>query len=257
MELMGDWDWMVEQLARATPLFPPGTTSSYHSLTWGWLVGEIVRRCDGRRRSLGRFVAEEICAPLGIEDLHLGLPAAAASRVAPLLSEETEVAETDELRLAVKPPPVALTPEIYNDARVLAAEHPGTGMVANARSVARLFAMLAGGGSLDGVRLLSEDRVRWLLRSRANPEEIDRVTGRVARIGVGGYWLSGGSASDDAVTGGGSRVLYHPGQGGSIAWADLSTGVAVAFCHNRMFDLRIEPSRHPIAGLGRAVQELP
>lgn len=253
MERMGDWEWMVDHLAAATPLFPPGTVSAYHSLTWGWLVGELVRRTDGCRRSLGRFIAEEICAPLGIDDLHLGLPPSMHARVAHLGSDETAAPETDPLRLAVKPPQVALTPAIYNRPSVLAAEHPGTGMVATARSVARLFAMLAGGGELDGVRLLSESRVRGLLRPRRNSGEVDRVQGRAARIGAGGLWLSGGSASDDAVTGGGAAVLYHPGQGGSIAWADLDTGVAVAVCHNRMFDLRIDPARHPYAGLGDEV----
>jgi CubicO group peptidase (beta-lactamase class C family) len=253
MERMGDWEWMVDRLAAATPLFPPGTVSAYHSLTWGWLVGELVRRSDGCRRSLGRFVAEDICAPLGITDLHLGVPESEHARVAHLDSDETAAAETDALRLAVKPPQVALTPAIYNRASVLAAEHPGTGMVANARSVARLFAMLANGGELDGVRLLSESRVRALLQPRPNSGEVDRVQGRPARIGIGGYWLSGGSASDDAVTGGGDAVLYHPGQGGSIAWADLDSRVAVAVCHNRMFDLRIDPALHPYAGLGAEV----
>jgi CubicO group peptidase (beta-lactamase class C family) len=253
MALMARWDWMVDRLAQAAPRFPPGTTSAYHSLTWGWLVGEIVRRSDGRRRTLGRFLAEDICAPLGVTDLHLGVPAEALPRVAELCSDETRGVETDPLRLAVKPPRVALTPEIYNRASTLTGEHPGTGMVACAAAVARVFAMLAAGGTLDGVRLLSTERVRAMLTPRRDGDEVDRVQGRAARISTAGLWLSGGSASDDAVTGGGAAVLYHPGQGGSLAWADLDTGVAVAICHNRMFDLRIDPARHPYAGLGAAV----
>jgi CubicO group peptidase (beta-lactamase class C family) len=71
-ELMCDWDWMVSGVAAQRPAFPPGTRSAYHSHVYGWLIGEIVRRTDPLRRSFGDFVRQEICKPLGIDDLWVG-----------------------------------------------------------------------------------------------------------------------------------------------------------------------------------------
>ncbi|HEX7757991.1 MAG TPA: serine hydrolase domain-containing protein, partial [Caulobacteraceae bacterium] len=81
-----DWQGCVAKLARQAPAWPPGTASSYHAMTFGWLAGEIVRRVDGR--SLGRYVAEEIAGPLGA-DIHIGLPQALEARVAEILGPKT------------------------------------------------------------------------------------------------------------------------------------------------------------------------
>jgi CubicO group peptidase (beta-lactamase class C family) len=75
-----DWEKMVAAVARLTPIFPPGTTTAYHALTYGWILGEVLRRIDGR--PIGRFVEEEICAPLGMADIYFGIPESVAPRVA-------------------------------------------------------------------------------------------------------------------------------------------------------------------------------
>src|SRR6516164_9847573 len=92
---MCDWNWMIEHLAQMKPLFDPGTTSAYHSYTFGWIIAECVRRTDPQRRPFGRFVQEEICQPLGIDNLFIGIPDAAEARIA---------------KLTNIPPPVAGTP---------------------------------------------------------------------------------------------------------------------------------------------------
>ena len=81
-ERMCDWDWMASAIADLEPLAEPGTRTLYLSMTFGWILGELVRRVDPQHRSLGRFVREEIAAPLGIPDLWIGLPDDQVPRVA-------------------------------------------------------------------------------------------------------------------------------------------------------------------------------
>src|SRR6516165_2531868 len=83
-EQMCDWDWMIDALAKMKPVFPPGTTSAYHSYTFGWIIAECVRRTDPKRRPFGRFIQEEICVPIGIDNLFIGIPGAAEPRIAKL-----------------------------------------------------------------------------------------------------------------------------------------------------------------------------
>jgi CubicO group peptidase (beta-lactamase class C family) len=88
--------------------------------------------------------------------------------------------------------------------------------------------MYAHRGELDGVRLLSAERVLSFLEPRSDVNEHDETYGRVMPVGMGGLWLAapGGQAE--------GRILAHTAAGGTLAWADVDTGLAVAFCHNRM-----------------------
>jgi CubicO group peptidase (beta-lactamase class C family) len=81
---LGDWDRICAGIAAEAPLWEPGTQTGYHAYTFGWILGEVLRRVDGR--PIARFVQEEICAPLGIRDLYVGIPDEAEARVAPLIS---------------------------------------------------------------------------------------------------------------------------------------------------------------------------
>ena len=83
-ELMCDWDWMVQRIADMRPLFEPGTKSAYMSYTFGWVVGEVIRRTDPKGRPVGAFIEEEICQPLGIDSLWVGIPDEVEHRVATL-----------------------------------------------------------------------------------------------------------------------------------------------------------------------------
>jgi CubicO group peptidase (beta-lactamase class C family) len=234
-ELMSDWDWMTRRIAETPGLYPPGSRSSYQSMTFGWLVGEVVRRTDPKRRPFGRFVKEEIADPLGCTDLWLGIPDDVEPRVAKLDDTAIVVTPDGNLTREACPLQVDLMPDPFERPYVRRACIPAVGGIFNARSEARFFAMLAGGGQLDGVRLLSEDRVRSFAAPRPHFDDADPVFfGMVVPIGWAGYWLGGELPPVAAPRN--PRALSHPGMGGSIGWADLDSRLAVAFCHNRMFD---------------------
>jgi CubicO group peptidase (beta-lactamase class C family) len=245
-ERMCDWDWMIERLADAEPLFPAGARNAYHPMTFGWLLGEVVRRTDPRRRSFAEFVRDEICVPLRMDRFFFGVPPELEHRVATLSSAGAPPPATDLVRRAA-PAQVALVPDVFNRRDVQRAQIPAVGAVANARSVVRLFAMLANRGELDGVRLLSERRVVAMLEPR--PAERDETYGRVMPVGVGALWLAAPGGQ------GAGRVLSHTAAGGTIAWADVDSGLAVAFCHNRMGGGGLKPlaaAVHAAAAAGEA-----
>lgn len=236
-ERMVDWDWMTRAIADLEPLAEPGTKTLYLSMTFGWILGELVRRADPRHRTLGRFVREEIAQPLGITDLWIGIPDAVEGRIARQTDAMVPIPAQylPPLFLASMPPAVALAPPVFERADVRRAEVAGVGGIFNARSEARFWAMLAQGGELDGVRLLSRERVSTLNTPRANSEEPDPVMfGFPIPITIGGYWFGGEHPPVASVRN--PRAICHPGQGGSIGWADPDAELAVAICHNRLFN---------------------
>jgi len=258
-EQMCDWEWMVQRLANTKPLFTPGTKSAYLAYTFGWIIGEVVRRTDPKRRPFGRFVQEEICAPLRIDNLWLGIPDAVEPRVAKLTNIPRPAPGAPGLPpealipIAI-PPQVGVIQKVFGRPDVRRACIPGAGGIMNARSAARFFAMLANGGELNGVRLLSEERVRSFSVPRPNREEFDPVVWRVLNLGMGGFWLGGDQPSAPPVVGRNPHTICHPGAGGSIGWADLDAHLAVAICHNRMFDAPTSEG-NPFVPIGDAVRE--
>lgn len=252
-ERMCDWDWMTRAIAGLEPLAEPGTKTLYLSMTFGWIVGELVRRADPGHRSLGRFVKEEIAEPLGITDLWIGLPDKAVPRLARHVDAMTPVPPEylPPLFLASMPDQVALTPRVFDRPDVRRAEVAGVGGIFNARSEARFWAMLAGGGELDGVRLLSRELVATLATPRANSEEADPVMfGFPIPITIGGFWFGG--AHPPVAAARRPRALCHPGQGNSFGWADPETGLAVAICHNKLFNPASE-AENPLRPVADAV----
>src|SRR4030095_1695841 len=159
------WDPVVEALAAMEPLWEPGTAHGYHAVTYGWLVGEVVRRISGR--SLGRFFADEVAGPLGLE-FWIGLPADQEPRVAPLTNrglrrDESEGGQTEGLSDLVSQIEQFLGPGsmlalalgggrtmpfigngVFNRPEVRAAEVPAANGVTNARSLARMYAAVVG-----------------------------------------------------------------------------------------------------------------
>jgi CubicO group peptidase (beta-lactamase class C family) len=236
-ELMCDWQWMTRAIADLQPLAEPGSKTLYLSMTFGWIVGELVRRTDPERRSLGRFIREEIAVPLGIEDLWVGIPDAVEARIAKQIDAMTPIAAEylPPLFTASMPPNVALTPAVFERADVRRAEVAGVGGIFTARSEARFWAMLANGGELDGVRILSSALVKTLGVPRTNSGELDPVMFNIPLpISIGGFWLGGNYPPVCSAQS--PRAICHPGQGGSIGWADCDANLAVAICHNRLFN---------------------
>ncbi len=235
-ELMSDYDWMVDQLARLKPRFESGTDNGYMCYTFGWVIAECVRRTDPHHRPFGTFVQEEICGPLGITDLWLGIPDRVASRVARLKNSTPRPLPPDLPIFAAIPPQVATVEEVFGRPDVRRSCIPGANGIMNARSAVRLFALLANGGALDGVRLLSEERMRTFSVPRPDTDRPDTILGFPVRVGTAGFWLGGDVSAEYPyrLVGGNPRTLCHPGAGGSIGWADPDARLAVAICHNRM-----------------------
>lgn len=129
-ELMCDWDWMVDRLADMHPLFEPGTRSVYMAYTFGWVVGEVVRRTDPKQRPFGSFIQEENCQPLGIDSLWAGIPLDVESRVAkltdmPPIGPGAPGISPDSLRFRATPPEVATAQAVFGRSDVRLACIPG------------------------------------------------------------------------------------------------------------------------------------
>jgi CubicO group peptidase (beta-lactamase class C family) len=259
---MCDWDWMGQRIADMTPLFEPGTKAAYMSYTYGWVIGEVVQRTDPKGRPFGTFIQEEICQPLDIDSLWVGIPDEVEPRVAkltnmpPIPPGAPGMAPGVLSPLAI-PSQVGTTQEVFGRPDVRRACIPGAGGIMNARSAARFFALLAQGGELDGVRLLSEGRVRLFSVPRP-PCDYDYVQGVPHNGSIGGFHLvaSIGDAKPPlsmVPAGSNPHTFGHPGAGGSIGWADPDTHLAVAITHNRMFRAST-PEENPFMPIGQVVR---
>ncbi len=254
-ERMKDWNWMIHGLERETPLFPPGRTNTYQSMVFGWLIGEVVRRTDPARRDLATFLAEEICAPLGMDRYFTILPDDEIDRAAMLtgLSYPPEPEAGSPLRKAV-PKPLDFRPDFYNRTDIRQARVSGFGDLANARSVARFYAMIAGGGVFGGRRMLSEQALRESAVEREDYKDADQTYGTTLtmQVGRGGFWIET-PAIPPLDRRGDQKILCNPGAGGSLGWADLDNDIAIAITHNRMFTAI---PNHPWPALAAAVLDV-
>tara|TARA_R110002072_G_scaffold152816_1_gene302487 strand:- start:611 stop:1750 length:1140 start_codon:yes stop_codon:yes gene_type:complete len=254
-EMMCDWDAMCSAIADLAPIFPVGGHPAYHSVTYGWITGELVRRTDPRNRSFAAFVQDEICAPLAIDDLWLGIPDSAEHRVATLHNDNAHdpLPPLDSNFIRSVPANVQLVPPVFERPDVRRACIPAVGGIANARSMARFWALLAQGGTLDGVRLLSPDRIANAGRLRQGNNHPDPVYFDMPMpLSEGGYWKGAALPPIAAVRN--PDAICCPGAGGSIAWADTQNKLAVAICHNRMLNLRSSLD-HPLVLVADAVRE--
>jgi len=231
-----EWDGMCRAIADLTPLWPPGAYTGYHALTMGWILGGVATRADGR--SLLRLVQEEICQPLGISSLYLGIDDGAVGRVAELESApplEDPLEPPPSSSFAALPPdqlsalaiPPALQPleVVFNQPELRRAIIPAAGGIMNARAIARHYAALAC-GTLDRVQLLTPERMAYARAMRT--AERDAVTGVPMRKGLG-YFLDG-----PPFPVGGLEAFGHPGHGGSLGFADPARRFAFGLTKNRI-----------------------
>ncbi|WP_433234584.1 serine hydrolase domain-containing protein [Actinomadura nitritigenes] len=219
VEELYDWPSATARLAAQAPRWEPGSTAGYHSLTQGFLVGEVVRRITGR--SVGGFFAEEVAAPLGA-DFHIGLTAEHDHRVALTVPPPSR----DEGYAASAPgsgasPATGATTVRVRDGNSVAwrrAQIPAASGFGNARSVALVQSVMACGGAIRGRRLLSQAG-----RDRAREEQfqgVDRLLGMPVRYGLG-YGLFG-------------SAFGWGGWGGSIVVVEPGGRMAVAYVTNQM-----------------------
>lgn len=230
-EMMTNWNAMCAAIAAHESLWTPGTKVGYHAWTFGWLIGELVHRVDGR--SLAQFAQEELCRPLGITDFYLGIPDEVAVRVAPLRQESDPLAHLapDDLTLQIMPPQVTHA-DVVNRPDFRRASIPGGGGIMNARAIARHYAMLAGHGMVNGIRLLSPQRID-LIRT-CQTSGIPGFLGGVSRFGLG-YGLGGDMAEGADIDMGRSGGEFgHGGNGGSLGFADPARKFSFGLTKNLM-----------------------
>ncbi|MEU6079052.1 serine hydrolase domain-containing protein [Streptomyces sp. NPDC047108] len=229
-----------EAVAAQAPEWEPGTAHGYHAQTYSWLLGELVRRVTGR--SIGRWAAEEIAVPLGL-DLWIGLPEREQARTGRLADVEAPPRPASR-GLRVRPKrtvtdayrdPSSLTRRAFgaidplpdeNDPAYRAAELPASNGVATARSLARFYAALIGPDPGTGRRLFAPATLT-LARTEESAGP-DRVLVVNTRFGLG-YMLHGPACP---LLSPGS--FGHPGRGGSLAFADPESGTAFAYVTNGM-----------------------
>jgi CubicO group peptidase (beta-lactamase class C family) len=225
------WDPIVEALAAQTPLWEPGTAHGYHGLTYGWIVGELLRRVTGVRP--GELLAKEASDPLEL-DLWFGLPEDEEPRVSRLVAPEPPTdPEALKMALAVMGPGTlggrALSLDgvfgnVWNKREVHAAEILAANAVADARSLARLYAACI--GEIDGVRLLHPGTVDQARAVQASGPDKCLVIDTTFGLG---FMLP--SPFEPL---GGPGSFGHPGAGGSVAWALPEADLAFAYVMNRM-----------------------
>lgn len=222
----------ADRLAKQKPWWPPGEGSGYHAMSFGTLVGELIRRVTGS--SLGEFFAAEIAGPVGA-DYWIGAP-------------EHLLAQNDRIATLVPPPPTgfdygtlpadsilrrtltnpAFSPALTTDPRFLAAEIGAANGQGNARSVARVQSVLTCGGTVGGRRFLAPETIERIFQVQA--DGVDRVLGAPLRFGLG--WALPSPGAMPAVPEG--RVCWWTGYGGSVVVADLDRQLTITYVMNKM-----------------------
>jgi CubicO group peptidase (beta-lactamase class C family) len=235
-----DWQAMTQALAAEAPFWPPGSRQGYHAVTFGHLVGELVRRVSGR--GVGAFFRDEVADPLGL-DFHLGLPERDEPRVAPTVRADAvpagevpwrflERASTD--RQSVQALIVRNTgrrPGDQDSREAHAAVLPSQGGITNARGLAGLYAPLAlGGGRLVGGGTLSEMRVV------SSASAVDAVLLVGLRFSLGFMKSSdnrrGPAGARDSVILS-EAAFGHAGMGGSLGFADPAARLSFGYAMNK------------------------
>ena len=225
-----DWEAAVEAMEQIPLDYKPGRVIAYHPRNFGWVVGELVRRIDGR--PIDRFVREEIAGPQTLEEFHLGIDPSMEDRVAKLYPME-DCDRTSQVT-------------IYNRPEVHTAVLPAGGGIATARGLARFYAMMAGGGTLDGVTMLKPETVAAVTKQQS--EGLDHSLDRQVKRSLG---LSLGDPRTAAPGNEDIRTFGHAGSGTSVGWANPDSGLAFAYITN---GFRAEATNTPrLAEISQAV----
>ena len=219
-----DWDAIVGKLAAMAPMWPPGTASGYHPLTFGFIAGEIFRRVDGRM--LGAALREDIAGPQGL-DLWIGLPESEHGRVA-TIEKPREPASfgplSDPVRAAFLTRWASIAGKGMGD--WLSAEFAGAGGQATAPALARLMAALACDGVVGDARILEP--------GVAAQVSADRIFGRDLVLPFDISWGAGVMRNEpNMFYGPNGATVGHSGWGGSCAFADADRRLSGAYVMNR------------------------
>jgi len=253
-----DWQKMCAAIADARPWWEPGTKYGYHALTFGYIVGEVVRRATGK--PISQVLREEVAGPLGVADeLFFSVPKPRLGRLA-RLEEGEEPMDAEQIKqlegmmpLLFKAIPPAVQPSaaLYNRTDFLTSDVPSGGSI-SARAVARLYAALL--GEVDGVRLISPGRLREI--AAVAVDDVDQVFGNPSRMALG-YSIvrtmpnpPGSPNSPDT-----SIVFGWSGVGGSHAEADPTTGITFALTKTRFTGADFSTATHVAEIVTKALGE--
>jgi CubicO group peptidase (beta-lactamase class C family) len=226
-----DWEYITKMLAGQKPLWEPGKYSGYHGLTMGYLLGEVIRRVTGK--TVGTFLHDEVAVPLNA-DFHIGLADAQHHRVAEMIpmpplkpGDAGFIADDpDSIRGKVN----ATQPQaqaVVNDAAWRRAEIPAANGHGNAHAMARVGAVLACGGELDGVRLMGMKTIEKVLEEQTNG--VDLMLNTPLRWGLGVELNTA-----EKRLGPNTRVFSWGGMGGSMIVVDLDARLSWAYAMNKM-----------------------
>jgi CubicO group peptidase (beta-lactamase class C family) len=249
-----DAEYMAERLAAEALFWEPGTAYGYHALTFGYLVGEIVRRVTGR--SLGEFFAEEVARPLGL-DLWIGLPPSEHSRVAGFYPPSPPAEETPISRFTLQsmtdPTSIPflvmgnnggyLVPGEWDSAAAISATNGSSGGVGNARSLAAMYHAIVHDGTIGRFTIDAEDVVQMAAVQSALTE--DRVLMGPGRWTLGFHKgaLSPKLVQPEARISLSEDAFGHSGFGGSMGFADRPADLSFAYVMNQMaLDMGLSPT---------------
>lgn len=222
-----DWEVATSKLAAQAPWWEPGTASGYQAMTYGHLIGEVVRRVAGK--TLAEFVASEIAGPLDA-DFQIGVARSDYGRISPVISppppEPMEGVDPDSVMARAVASPLVKAGHSKSDAWRAADIGAANGHT-NARGIARIQSVVSNGGEVDGVRLLSPDTIQRIFREYSNGPDL--VLGTYLRFGLG---LCLESADIPYVPKEG--VAFWGGWGGSLVVNDVERNATIAYMMNKM-----------------------
>ncbi|WP_432976248.1 serine hydrolase domain-containing protein [Dactylosporangium sp. CA-233914] len=215
------WNPVTEALAMQAPAWEPGTAHGYHAFTYGWIVGELVRRVSGR--SIGTFFRQEIADPLGL-DIWIGLPGDEQHRVSRIVAPPLDLSTVDRSSLTLRAMLPTEEPMDFNRPDLRAAEIPAVNGVCTARALARFYAALI--GSVDGHRILDPATLATATAEQA--AGADRI------LQVPTRWALGFGLPTPDLPWFTPTLFGHAGHGGSLGFADPASGLAFAYVMNRV-----------------------
>ena len=231
-----DWETMTEALAKQEPWWTPGEQHGYHQLTYGWLVGEVLRQIDGR--SIGAYWREEFAAPLGL-DAHIGTGPEFDGRISTLINAPIDpdapnllemLAEDSVGAVSFSNPSLGLGPDEINVTSRRAwraAEIPAANGHATARALARVYGGAANGGEIDGIHVINPETLENAIVEQSNGPDTCLMT--PTRFGLG-FMLTG----EFMAFGPNPRAFGHPGGGGSLGYGDLDANIGFGYTMNQM-----------------------
>ena len=243
VEDLYDWDKMVNLMAAQKPHWEPGKGCGYHAVVWGYFPGELIRRITGK--TLGTYFKEKVADPLKA-DFFIGLPDAEMHRVGNIIGPNRARVAWTRMESPEQMPalyPIALlNPNIrpFKDASSPAwrkAEIAAANGQANARGIAKIYGMLANGGEIDGIRIISQKAIDEAVIEEVDDSQPNLVTGRTMRF-ARGFGLN-----VDGSYGNNPDAFGHAGAGGSLGFADPVANIGFGYTMNQMQVNPDDPSR--------------